>query len=356
MPLQNYGVWKATPIAFTAQRRDQDPHSPHGSLKFEDGVSSKKLSSAINVKSLSPDSRLVYWLIQDFKHPLLERLAQLPRGWHDIAQSDTNPSDGIALDLLRQGVVDIAKGKIVPHDVDGENNDVVDFLIPFFDNAIKRKATVYIYGEKYDGDDGVHDVHMNQGSQGRFKSSNGTYQDGGAILEFEDGHWETFFIAFASQATVTDDNGHGTGPSFAEFLASTPSEENDGGTGEGGDGTEHEELHGLYIEAALINPEGPDNQGNPELVYIRNGSSRAVSLNGIVIANQGGMSYTVLRRSEDHLQANKTQGLEVPGVPLSNRGGSIVLKGRRGKVLDQVSYTKEQASRSGGLVYFDRNN
>jgi uncharacterized protein YukJ len=46
---------------------------------------------------------------------------------------------------------------------------------------------------------------MNQGSLPQFE--NGVYEDGALLFEFEDGHWEAVFLAFASQRIPTDDNG-----------------------------------------------------------------------------------------------------------------------------------------------------
>ncbi|KAI9147987.1 hypothetical protein HJFPF1_11808 [Paramyrothecium foliicola] len=363
MPIKNYGVWKATPTSFTAERSDRDPISPHGHLKFKDGVSSRPLSSAINVKSISEDSRLVYWLVQDLDHPLKDKLSALEFGWHDIAKDDRGPPDGIALDYLRSGIVQVESGRLLPHDVPGDQNDIVDFLLPFFDKAIQKGATVYLYGEQYSREDGVHDIHMNQGSGGRFRNQNGIYQDGGVLLEFPDGHWEAFFIAFASQAVKTDERGHGAGPVFGEFLdAPANPAPGDGGNdrpteprpdvpdreGNGhGEGTGS----GVSIEAALVNPDGPDGDPNPELVFLVNSGQSTVSLKGWTIGNHMGASTTLPARSKLAARGAKER-FESTGVALSNRGGSITLKSADGSVVDEVRYTREQASRSGKLVYF----
>ena len=368
MPIKDYGVWKATPTSFQAERAVDDPNSPHGHLNFKDGVSSKPLSSAINVKSISADSRLVYWLVQNLEHPLTSKLETLKLGWHDIERDDRGPPTGIALDLLRSGIVKVENGRLLPHDVPGEQNDIVDFLDPFFQNAIQKKATVYLYGEQYSGHDGVHDVHMNQGSTGKFSNQNGIYQDGGILLEFPDGHWEAFFIAFASQAVKTNDKtGHADGPLFGEYLESPGNPlppdgkpgDDDGAPAEpapqepdGGDsGNDGQTGSTVSIEAALINPDGPDGGDNPELVYLVNSGTSPVSLNGWTLENHMGMSGSFPVGSELAGKGAK-QAYEVAKVPLSNKGGSIRLKDPSQRVVDEVHYTREQASRSGKLVYF----
>jgi uncharacterized protein YukJ len=218
MPIDNYGVWKATPTSFRAQRHFDDPRSPHGYLQFKDDLSRMRLEAAINVKSISADSRLVYWLVQDLDHPLTNQLKALGFGWHSIGKDETGLPGGLALDYLRSGIVEVTNGRLLPHDVPGDQNDIVDLLEPFFKTAIEKKATVYLYGEQFDGKDGVHDVHMNQGNTGRFKSQNGILQDGGVLVEFDDGHWEALLLAFASQASKTDNEGNANGPRFAELL------------------------------------------------------------------------------------------------------------------------------------------
>src|SRR6266481_6452642 len=76
MTIPHYGVWAAIPTRFTAQTREQDSRSPHITLKFKDDPNaSRELQAAINVNSTGRDTRLVYWLVKDFKHPLTDALA-----------------------------------------------------------------------------------------------------------------------------------------------------------------------------------------------------------------------------------------------------------------------------------------
>jgi uncharacterized protein YukJ len=88
--------------------------------------------------------------------------------------------------------------------VEGPNNDFIDQLEPILDEAIKAKAHIYIFGSQYGRKDGIHNVHMNQGSLPRFE--NGIFQDGAFFIRYVD-HWEAVFLAFASQKIPTDDDG-----------------------------------------------------------------------------------------------------------------------------------------------------
>ncbi|ORY68456.1 uncharacterized protein BCR38DRAFT_423312 [Pseudomassariella vexata] len=221
MPLEHaYGIWVATPTAFTSERTGK---SPHGSLIFDDGLGKyKRLSAAINVKSLSSDTQLVYWSNISFQHPITAKLQDLAKGFHAITGSDQGPN-GFALDLLRGNLVDLKQGTVLSTNVDGADNDIVDKLTDIFSRAVDAKATVYLWGEQYSPTpDGIHDIHMNQGNYGEasWTKENGIYQDGSFMLKYPDGHWEAVFIAFASQYTETDDEGQPEkgADTFAQLL------------------------------------------------------------------------------------------------------------------------------------------
>lgn len=93
MPLRNYGVWKATPVSYVVEHKEDDSKSPHLSLYFSDkggpsrhsdpeirrgGRGNKEIPglfrAAINIKSGDKDeSRLTYWVDHDFKdHPVVK--------------------------------------------------------------------------------------------------------------------------------------------------------------------------------------------------------------------------------------------------------------------------------------------
>lgn len=353
MGLQNYGVWKATPTSFKAQRAKEDPNSPHGYLVFQDGTSaSPKLGAAINVKSISDDSRLVYWTSPNFTHPICQRVKALSKGWHEIGFDSGSDPERISLDLIRDELVKVGDGKVVPHDEEGEKNDIVDFMEPFFDKAIEEKATVYLWGEQYDGQEGIHDVHMNQGSSGRFTEQNGPNQDGGIILEFSDGHWEAFFLAFASQTVQTTSTGQPTGDTFAIFLNAPAAPGDSSGEQPPAPPAEPRPNGPVRIVAALVNPDGHDNVDNPERVHLKNKTCGDIELGGWTIENHLGDSFALPRGAVAATGSEEGEGFEVPGVPLSNKGGSIALKDAEGKVVDKVDYTKEQARKAGEMIRF----
>ncbi|QDS70906.1 hypothetical protein FKW77_006338 [Venturia effusa] len=201
--VQNYGVWVAKPISFTAETEEQDSKSPHIILKFKNSLVQgfkREFTAAINVKSVGEESRLVYWLItENLPQDLISNLKQFDPGFHLLEQ-------GVGLDYWRDPLPVLEEGMILDHDIDGPDNDILDKVVPILEEAIKHQATVYIFGSQFPSRDGIHDVHMNQGSLPRF--DNGVGQDGAIFFEFSDGHWAALYLAFASQKLGTDD---GTG-------------------------------------------------------------------------------------------------------------------------------------------------
>lgn len=120
-----------------------------------------------------------------------------------FTQATTTNGTGLSLDFIRTSpaLVSFPAGKIV-QDSDSSNTstDILDQLEPIIKSAISSKATVYIFGRDYGT--GIDDVHMNQGNTGDYENAVGT--DGALIFGFEDGHFESVFLAFASQEIPTD--------------------------------------------------------------------------------------------------------------------------------------------------------
>ncbi|KAK3320259.1 hypothetical protein B0T19DRAFT_404768 [Cercophora scortea] len=345
MPIPRYGVWKGTPTKW-----DPTAKPGHGHLTFSDGTR-EELDAAVNIESQSTDSRLVYWLLRDFdkSHPIAQQLQGLNQGF--FAQHGPN---SLGLDFLRGNFLNIHDGILVSDNAPDEKHDILEYLDPILNKAVTDQADIYLYGQKYNGRDGIngiHDIHMNQGNSGQWKGDNGTYQDGGIILAFPDGHWEGIFLAFAVQASQTDDQGQPDGPSFAEILSPDA-----GPGGETGEEPGAGDASLVSLQAALVNPFGPDQHpthGEGETVYLLNRSIKPVSLDGWTIVNGEGQKQALHGVT---LGPQSKRGFTVPNAALSNKGGVIVLKSKDNKVVDQASYTKEQAQREGVLVYFRQRN
>ena len=347
MSINNYGVWVANPVRVSAEREEDDPHTPHIHLFYDDGsggnVNGTRRAS-INAKSGSKISELAFWLVQDFRHPITDSLRRLSMGFQQIPSE----SGGIALDYLRGNLIDFSTGRILPHDKPGSRDDIIDFVMPELQAAINRGATLYLFGEPYSDMQGIHDVHMNQGSQGRFSRFDGVWQDGGIIMHFPDeDRFSAIFLAFASQAVHTDESdGHGLPGSknFAQLLGE-----------EEGETVIIDDLP-IAIIAALVNPEGSEGDvnfnGRPEMVYLLNRTDHGISLDDWSILNKNDDAHII--SNDIWLAPGETRSVTMGKVPLANKGGLITLLDNNGLKVDGVSYTKKQAQEEGKLVLFRR--
>ncbi|RFU81541.1 yukj [Trichoderma arundinaceum] len=353
MPIANYGVWKAQPLSYSYETRREDEVSPHLYLKFSNGKAGKA-QAAINIKSGDTrDSRLVYWVVPALDHPIISELQALEDGFHSLQGASGRQSGNLRLDYIRGNLFQKRTGRILPHDIPGENNDIIDVLKPIIDEGISRKATIYLYGSRFDDGKGIHNVHMNQGSPRKFQKDNGVRQDGGFFLQFED-DWKAIFLGFASQAVHTKDGPPNPGDpipqcgykTWADFLdPEVPAEER-----ENNDVTDTPVL----ISQALVNPPGPDNQPGikPEAVFLTNRTAQTVDLTGWKIRNQAGQ-FEELPSGATLTAEGVSKEFRVPNCPLSNQGGVITLLNAQGFKVHGVSYTKVQAKREGSVVSFE---
>lgn len=68
---------------------------------------------------------------------------------------------------------------------------------------------IFVFGRLYDNKKGIHDIHMNQASTGRYRSSDAPYSDGGVFFyNSESKTWAAIFIAFTSQNLCAGKNKH----------------------------------------------------------------------------------------------------------------------------------------------------
>lgn len=208
MPVPHYGVWAGKPTRYIAEEPG-DP-TPHIELFFTDD-SSRERRAAINVKSSGDESRLVFWSSDNFTHSITDRLSKLDLGFYLVQDSHhyryrhyhSEHLDLSGIDYYRMNnVLDFRSGLVLQYDIPGRDN-IVDKIRPILDNAIDDSATTFIFGSSFGS--GIHNVHMNQGSLPQF--DNGVYSDGALLFQFNDGHWEAVFLAFASQRLPTDDEG-----------------------------------------------------------------------------------------------------------------------------------------------------
>lgn len=188
-----------------------DDHTPHLEIK----VSARGwYRVAVNAQSIQPPHELLFAKIDKFDHPLLRPLYGLPKGMTDLSRRKS-----MGLDYTRGGFIRRSQMKVAPFRLRGPNNDMRELLGLALAEAINSDdAMLYAFGEswgpepnrpdKYFGfspGQGVHDVHMNQGSRAQFRGANRARQDGALFINYpSQKRWVGLFFAFQSQSWRND--------------------------------------------------------------------------------------------------------------------------------------------------------
>ena len=306
----------------------------------------------VNVRS--QDGSEVWFKIRDTftEHPILSDLPALQTGLTPLPQR----RPGKTLDFVREPLFDRFTMRHLPLGVVGPNNDVQDHVELHVQQAMNQAdAEIFVFGSFWEGQqfppdkvlgtqDGVHDIHMNQGNDPGHKKDDGIWQDGGVILLFPStGRFVGIFLAFNSQVWFTDNqNGHRL-PGFAEGPLVQ------GTAPQPGPAPVPPTVNvRVKIVAALLNPEGAD-QGQ-ETVTLFNAHDAPVNLKGWqILDRQNGRE--VLGNIKLPRNEARTIHLSGRGAQLSNKGGSIRLLDNAGRQVHVVTYTAAQA-RSGEIVTF----
>ncbi|WP_395296814.1 DUF2278 family protein [Kitasatospora hibisci] len=338
MPLKNYGVLAATAVD---RRREGATDTPHYQIHLRDAHGTD-YRAAVNVQSQQAPSDLLYVVVDDFRHPLTAQLPDAGSGWTDL---DSKPGTA-SLDFIRGNLFDPAALRTLPPDLPGADNDLADLLDHYVQRAVADPAAaVYLIGQRFGPEptvpdkvfgflpgNGVHDIHMNQGNSGRFRSDDGVFQDGGLLIHLPaDDRWVAVFLAFQSQAWHTDDvTGHA--------LPGTPPRPTDP--------TGQEAV--LRIVAAVVNPVGPAPED--ETVTLLNTSAAPVDLTGWHLADR---AKHRLALPAGPLAAGATLVVHGGnGFQLGNHGGSITLLDPSGLKVHGVAYTARQAAAEGRTITF----
>lgn len=324
MPLNGYGVLKGKAI----DTRNGQGSSPHFQVK----VSNDDLFRiAINVKSQVEPSTVLYYADEDFSHPLLKDLVNLPFGFKEL---ESKP-DGMALDFIRGNLFDAMQMKLLPPDLPGPDNDLNELFHKYVQKAISMEnSEIYAFGQRWGPEEdkrdkyfgfkpgnGIHDIHMNQGNSSDWMNDDGVWQDGGIIFHYPDeNRWVAVFLAFQSQSFHTED---ATGHAIPEIVEKRVS-----------------------IVAALVNP----GAGFESSVTLLNATPEPIMLAGWKLVDRKkkktGLTGTIDPGST--LRFPITQGY----FKLPKTGGIITLLDDKGLKVDGVSYTEEDATREGWTIIF----
>ncbi|MBR0897003.1 DUF2278 family protein [Bradyrhizobium tropiciagri] len=168
---------------------------------------------AINVGTNDADDLLKYKLVFDFRHPVIQTLAAADAGSRELTGQKALP----ALDFMRSDLL-ANTGKWRDSDVMDSSEDVepAASLARLLSRAHQEGRDVYIFGRFYEQGDGLHDVHLNQGSTKGFihrpgddsNDHNDIWQDGAVMVDLGEPEWAAYFAAFNQQLVPTDELGN----------------------------------------------------------------------------------------------------------------------------------------------------
>lgn len=320
MPLDRYGVLIGRAVA-------SRPDGRHFQVQLADGAGTDH-RVAVDVGA----GDLLYLIDDDLRHPVTGALAGLGSGWHPLPHGP----GGANLDYIRANLFDPAALRPLPPAATGPDNDLAALLDHYVQRAVADPSVwLYAYGQRrgpepttpdrvfgFRPGNGVTDLHMNQGSTGRFTADDGIWQDGGLLLHFPgEGRWVGVFVAFGSQVWHTDPAGHAVaGAPRAADLGAPP----------------------VRILAAAVKPAGS--------VLLLNASPAPVDLTGWRLADPLDNSAPL---PPGPLPPGATLGLPVTsGVQLDHRGGSLTLLDAAGRKVTGVSYPADAARRDGWTIVF----
>ncbi|MEB3179711.1 MAG: DUF2278 family protein [Nostocaceae cyanobacterium] len=331
MPLKNYGVLKCRAI----DSKLGAGSTPHYQVLVDDGKLKHRI--AINVKSKVSPSELLYFVNENFSHPITKGLNELALGFNTL----DSKAGGLALDFIRGNLFDVKEMKPLPYNVPGPDNDLNELIDLYIKRAIESKdAVLYAFGEKWGPENdipdkyfgfrpgnGIHDIHMNQGNVGQFQKDNGVWQDGGLLIYYPSrNQWVGVFLAFQSQSFHTDDR---SGDRLDVEIPATTA--------------------GVRIIAALVNPLGDD--VGKETVTLMNTSPQKVDLKGWMLADKFKQKHSL-----DGIQIEAGEVVKVQlgkkDIVLPNAGGIITLLDNNGLKIHGVSYTKDDVQKQGWTVVF----
>jgi len=330
--LKNYGVLKGRPIA----RRLGFGASPHYQVHLVDDDADYRI--AVNVKSKQSPSELLYLINENYAHPLVDALKDLPAGFTPL---DRKPG-GLAMDYIRANLFKPDQMVPLPYDVAGPDNDLNEKIDYHVQRALaEEEAMIYAFGERWGPEpttrdkyfgfkpgNGIHDIHMNQGSAEEFQKYNGVWQDGGMLLHLpSEDRWVAVFLTFQSQCWHTDD---GRGNCI-------------------GDVDQPAEDKGVVIIAATVNPAGHD--PGLERVLLLNTLATVVNLDAWELADKNKRRHPL---DGITLEPGAVEALTLPGttIQLSNQGGILTLLNNDGLKIHGVQYSKSDVTEQGRTIIF----
>lgn len=201
MTIRSYGVLAGTAVDAKLAGKGAKPH-----YQIHIVVEGVHHRVAVNVVSDQSPSELLFLLQPDYHHGVLQTLPEVADGFTAVP---SRPG-GLALDFVRGGLFRPEDMKALPFDAPGPDNDLHEIFDLHARQAIDAGARFYAFGSKWGPEpgkadeyfgfqpgNGIHDIHLNQGSPRPHSGDNGVWQDGALFIHFPaEDRWLAFFWPF----------------------------------------------------------------------------------------------------------------------------------------------------------------
>jgi len=138
MAIKNYGILKGKA---EARKEERDFSSPHYQIFVSTGGPDFRI--AINVRSSLNPPDLLFFVDENFQHPLTEDLVSLNQGFTEVERK----KDGLALDFIRGNLFDRRKMKALPHNIPNPDNDLNDKLNHYLGRLFNHQKLISTPGE-----------------------------------------------------------------------------------------------------------------------------------------------------------------------------------------------------------------
>lgn len=347
MPLKHYHIF-----AGRYDRGLMAPDANHFEIKLNTGGDFYRI--AVNVRS-NDGSMLLSYVDENFQHELCNRILEAfpSDGIFDINSREQRKQFG--LDFLRRNMVGDFNNMIpLPNNAPGLDNDLEDKLRLALDKSkADPQARIFAFGEKWPStnnndkffpeikDQGLHDIHMNQGNPTGFHDiDNGVFQDGGILIYFPSlNRWTAILLSFQTQFNTLNPNTLHTDDETGYHISSN-----------GGSEPVPVVDNSVIIIAALVNPKGEEK--GKEKVILLNTTDSDISLNDWKLVDRNNMEFNINNVNIKACSCTEVIISYESNFILGNKGGTITLLNNGGLKTHGVQYTKEQALIEGRLITF----
>ena len=196
---------------------------PHYHLLIE--TERQQFDIAINIASSAhtEDVRVLFAIKQNITPPQVGALLKLPSGMFNL------PAQGLhGINYVKDGLVNKDEMHLLPlfdrsAPIEAQGEQKIKQLVS--DVIAEPDTVVFAFGHRYDQtspknacwgfspDDGIHNIHMNQGNvPGNHDDENGRGEDGALLLYFpKPNTWVGVYIAFQTQSFDNDEQGYPKG-------------------------------------------------------------------------------------------------------------------------------------------------